>query len=41
MLNSNIKERMSVSQYISYKDLFDTAVNVERVMKEKNDHYNE
>ena len=36
-LNPNLKERMSVHQYVSYEDLYDTAVNVERVMKEKNE----
>ena len=32
---------MSVCQYTSYVDLYDTAVNVERAMKERNDHFNE
>jgi len=27
-------------QYISYEDLYDTTMNVERAMKEKNDYYN-
>ena len=39
-LNPNIKERMSVPQYISYKDLCDTVVNVKRAMKEKSNYYN-
>ena len=40
-LNPNIKERMSLRQYILYEDLYDTVVNVKRSMKEKNDYYNE
>jgi len=40
-INPNIKEKMSMRQCISYKDLYDTAVNVEMAMKEKNDYYNE
>ena len=40
-LNPNLKERMSVWQYISYEDMHDIAVNVERAMKEKNEFYNE
>jgi len=34
-LNPNIKERLSVRQYTSYVDLYDTVVNVERAMKGK------
>ena len=33
-LNPTIKERMLVRQYVSYVDLYDTAVKVERTMKE-------
>lgn len=40
-LNPNIMERMSVHQYTSYMDLYDTTVNVERVMKERNNYFNE
>ena len=40
-LNRDIKERMSVRQYTSYMDLCGTAVNVEKVMKERNYHFNE
>ena len=40
-LNPNIKERMFVLQYICYDDLYDTAVNMERVMKEKKEYYRE
>ena len=40
-LNPTIKERMSVRQYASYVDLYDTAVNVERVMKEWSNYFNE
>ena len=39
-LNPNIKERLSVCQYTSYVDLYDTAVNVERTMKEKSNYLN-
>ena len=39
-LNPDIKERMSVRQYTSYVDLYDTAVNVERAMKEKINYFN-
>ena len=34
-LNPIIKERMSVQQYASYVDLYDTAINVKRAMKER------
>ena len=40
-LHPNIKEMMSVRQYTSYEDLYDTAVNMKRAMKEKNDYCNE
>jgi len=40
-LNSTLKERMSVRQYASYVDLYDTAVNVERAMKERCNYFNE
>jgi len=40
-LNSTLKERMSVRQYASYVDLYDTAVNVERAMKERSNYFNE
>jgi len=34
-LNPDIEERMSVCQYTSYVDMYDTVVNVERAMKER------
>ena len=40
-LNPTIKERISVCQYASYINLYDTAVNVERVMKERSNYFNE
>jgi len=40
-LNPTIKERISVHQYTSYVDLYDTMVNVERVMKERSNYFNE
>ena len=40
-MNSAIKERMSVRQYASYVDVYDTAVNVERAMKERSNYFNE
>ena len=40
-LNSNIKERIFMRQYIFYMDLYDTTVNVERAMKERNNYFNE
>ena len=40
-LNPTIKERMSVRQYTSYVDLYDTAINVERAMKEQSNYFNE
>ena len=40
-LNPNIKERMLVHHYTSYIDLYNTAINVERAMKEKSNYFNE
>ena len=40
-LNPTIKERMSVRQYASYVNRYDTAVNVERAMKERSNYFNE
>ena len=40
-LNPTIKERMSVQQYVSYVDLYDTKVNVERAMKEHSHYFSE
>jgi len=40
-LNLNLKERMSVHQYIFSEDMYDTIVNVETAMKGKNEYYNE
>ena len=40
-LNPVIKERMSVSQYTSYVDLYDTAINIETAMKERGNYFNE
>ena len=40
-LNPSLKERMLVRHYTSYEDMYDTTVNVERAMKEKNEFYNE
>jgi len=39
-LNPTIIERMLVRQYTSYVDLYDTADNVERAMKERNNYFN-
>ena len=39
-LNPGLKEKMLIRHYTSYKDMYDTAVNVERAMKEKNKFYN-
>jgi len=39
--NPTIKERMSIRQYTSYIDLYDTAVNIERAMKEQSNYFNE
>ena len=36
-LNPNKKE----CQYTSYEDMYDTAINIERAMKEKNEFYNQ
>ena len=40
-LKATIIERTSVRQYASYIDLYDTAVNIERAMKERSNHFNE
>jgi len=40
-LNPNLKEGMSVHQYVTNEDLYDITVNVEREIKEKNEHYSE
>jgi len=40
-LNPASKERMSVRQYTTYVDLYNTAINMERAMKERNNHFNE
>ena len=40
-LNPNLKEIMLVRQYISYMDRYDIVINMKRVMKEKNEYYNE
>ena len=40
-LNPTTKERMSVRQYASYVDLYDTAVDVERAVKERSNYFNE
>jgi len=40
-LNPTIKERMSVRQYTSYVDLYDTTVNIERAMKELSNYFHE
>ena len=40
-LNPGIKERISMQQYASYMDLYNTAVNVEREMRERSNYFNE
>jgi len=40
-INLGIKERISVQQYTFYVDLYDIAVNVERVMRERSNYFNE
>jgi len=40
-MNPTIKERMSVCQYTSYVDQYDTAANVESAMKERSNYFNE
>jgi len=40
-LNLNLKKRMSVHQYVSYEGLYDTEVNMESTMKDKNECCNE
>ena len=39
-LNPTIKERISVRQYTSHINLYDTAINVERAMKEQSNCFN-
>ena len=41
VLNPNLEERMSVSQYVCYKDLYDTAANMKRAMKENSIYFSE
>ena len=40
-LNRNLNERMSMRRCVSCEDLYDTTMNVKRVMKEKNKYYKE
>ena len=40
-LNPNITKRTYVHQHTSYMDVHNIMVSVERIMKEKNDYYNE
>jgi len=40
-INPCIKERMFVQQYTFCMDLYDTAVNVERAMRERSNYFNE
>jgi len=40
-VNPTIKEQMSVRQYTSYVDLYNSAVNIERAMKERSNYFNE
>ena len=40
-IKPTITERMSVHQYTFYVDLYNTAANVERAMKEKSNYFNE
>ena len=40
-LNPGIKEKMSIRHYTLYEDMYDAAVNVENVTKEKNEFSNE
>ena len=40
-LNLTIKERMSVHQYFSYVNLYDSTINAERTMKERSNYLNE
>ena len=41
ILNPTIKKRMSVCQYISYMDLYGTAINIERAMRQTSNYFNE
>ena len=40
-LNPGMKEIMSVHQYTSYVDLYNTAVNMKRAMRERSNYFNE
>ena len=40
-VNRSPKEWTSIQYYASYKDMNDIAINVEKVMKERNELYNE
>ena len=40
-LNPDIKKRMLMRQYTSDMDLYNTTVNMERAMKERNSYFNE
>ena len=40
-LNPTIKKKMSVRQYASYVDQYDTAVSIEKAMKERSNYFNE
>jgi len=40
-INLSLKERISVWHYTLYEDMYDTTVNMERVMKQTNKFYNE
>ena len=39
-LNPNFKGKMSVHRYTYYEDMYETVVNDERAIKEKNEFYN-
>ena len=38
-LNTNLKEDMLVQKYVSYKNMYDTAINVETEIKQKKKFY--
>ena len=40
-LNPSLKEQMWVRHYTSYEDMYDTAINMEKAIKERNKFYNE
>jgi len=40
-LNPNINERIFVHQNTAYMGLYDTATNVDRVMKKRNNYFSE